>query len=108
MSDRFSLDPESIRSHADQIQGITESRIENAESAANEVGFGDWSIYGILLQGLIPPVLEACVGDAREAIAGMADGGSALAEALKDTADKYEEADTVGAEDFDRIAKDFN
>ena len=96
------VDPDVLRDHASALESGPIAMVKEAHSAAKEVGLGDPGIYGVLLQFVVPPVLEAWLEDAEKGIASASKFGGGIADALRVNADSYEETERGIAEEFSK------
>lgn len=97
MAGGFGVEPDEVRAHAKKVSEVGD-QLGEAGSAAGEITLNNQA-FGLIGQFLVPGVL---------AVGGLATGAIKLAEqttesmfeALKETADTYEEADDKNAADL--------
>lgn len=100
MSDQFHVVTDDLSTHAANIDALRE-RFGAVLSAIDSVA-QDNEAYGIICQ-FLPPVLAGRQADQKE-LTGMAEENlELLAQALRDTADSYTDADEESAEEYRQI-----
>lgn len=97
------VDPEQLRTHAANLDGL-------AESFADVIGAGDHitqddEAYGVLCQW-IPPILAERQQEQKDITQLLQTNLGKIAAALREAATEYENADNEAASDMDRIHSD--
>jgi len=100
MGSGFQVDPEEMRAHAASLLRLHE-RFANVKDASGQIGKAD-DAYGKLCM-FLPPVLESRHTEQDEAVADLAENLELLAQAVKECAVDYEEADDAAADEFDDL-----
>lgn len=106
MGEGFGTDPEEIRNHVASLTEGAFATLGTAADAASGLTLGGFDAYGVLLQFVIPPVLNLCLDDAGAAIRSTSDFAVAIGQALTGTADDYEGVDQAIAELLSKISKE--
>ncbi|GAA2274002.1 hypothetical protein GCM10009853_029840 [Glycomyces scopariae] len=91
----FQVDPEEMRGHAADLLRVHE-RFAAVKDASAHITRAD-EAYGKLCS-FLPPVLEGRHTEQDAAVGELAENIELLAQALKETADQYEEADAAAAD----------
>lgn len=89
MSNGYGVDPAVVKAHAAVLRNQIMDRVKLAADAAEQVKFGDLSVYGILLSTFMPAIVEACTGDAVKAIKQMGELGDNIAKNVDAVAANY-------------------
>ena len=84
----YGVSPAELKAHADKVHAIVD-RIERANQAAKQVGFGGFTEYGALCSPLLVPAIQLWCGRSDDVIAQAKDFGDACAEGLKHTFNNY-------------------
>ncbi|GAB3234597.1 hypothetical protein GCM10027447_31900 [Glycomyces halotolerans] len=106
MSDGFGADPEEIRDHASALRSNVFPKIENAATAAREVGLGGSEAYGYLMSPFINAIYDVFVDDAGAAIEDTAALAEAVGLSLDGIAMCYEDVDTEISDMLQKIAEE--
>ena len=96
----ISIDPEELRNHANHLRSLHD-RFAAIKEASAHVQMSD-DAYGQLCQ-MLPPIMEERHQDQDEGVEILAENYELLAQALEECATEYEEADSVSAEEFQRL-----
>ncbi|GAB3656790.1 WXG100 family type VII secretion target [Glycomyces tarimensis] len=102
------VDPQELRDHADQLVDGPMAIVVQAADAAKQVRLGDVDAYGIIFAQLIPPALDLFLDDGSETLDAIDDLGNGFAEALRQTAIKYQSDDEEVAAIFDALLKELD
>lgn len=94
----YGVSVQELREHAQTVDNEVMARLKKAAEAAKQVKFGGTEAYGILLQAIIPPVIEACVGDAEKGLDSFSKLGDTVTEAVRTAAQTYEDVDNTMAD----------
>lgn len=97
----YEVSSKELQDHGTKIKGFA-TQVTNANAAAQRVGMGGWSEYGVL-SIIIWPVLQAFHHDLDENIKSTADLGNALADAIESVRQNYESME----EDAAALLKEF-
>ncbi|GLZ76786.1 hypothetical protein Afil01_15930 [Actinorhabdospora filicis] len=89
MSTGYGVDPVVVKAHATVLKNQIMDRVKLAADAAGQVKFGDRSVYGVLLSTFMPDIVEACTGDAADAIKKMGELGDGIAKNVDAVAANY-------------------
>ncbi|MEU5873934.1 type VII secretion target [Glycomyces sp. NPDC047369] len=100
MGTHLEVDPDELDAHAANIMTLHD-RFDAVLSAIDAVSQDDQA-YGVICQ-FLPPILEGRQSVQRELTAREQGNLERLAQALKDTATSYREADETAAADLGRI-----
>lgn len=103
MGSGFQADPEEMRAHAASLLRIHE-RFANIKDASAHIEKTD-NAYGKLCS-FLPPVLDGRHTEQDNVVGELALNIELLAEAVKECAQAYEDADEEAADDFDGIEVD--
>jgi hypothetical protein len=106
MGKGFGSDPAEIRDHVTALSSGPFATLSTAADAASGLTLGGFDAYGVLLQFVIPPVLNLCLDDAGAAIRSTSDFAVAIGEALNGVADDYEGVDQEIAELLSKIGEE--
>ncbi|WP_335992230.1 hypothetical protein [Glycomyces sp. MUSA5-2] len=106
MGEGFGSDPEEIRNHVSSLSDGAFATLGTAADAASGLTLGGFDAYGVLLQFVIPPVLNLCLDDAGAAIRSASDFAVAIGQALTGVADDYEGVDQEIADLLSRIGEE--
>ncbi|SDE53729.1 type VII secretion target [Glycomyces harbinensis] len=102
------VDPQQLRDHASRLINGPMPIVVQAADAAKQVRLGDENAYGVIFAQLIPPALDLFLDDGTETLDAIDDLGNGFAEALKQTAIKYQTADEEVAAVFDALLKELD
>ncbi len=103
MVDDYTVDVEQLRAHATNIESLKE-RFAAVKAASTHIAQDDQA-YGLLC-GWISAILEGRHQKQDELVAYVEENLALVAKSLRDTADDYEESDTVAGEKMTVIGRD--
>jgi hypothetical protein len=100
------VDPQQLRDHAARLVSGPMPKVVQAADAAKQVRLGDVNAYGIVFAQLIPPALDLFLDDGSETLDAIDNLGTGFAEALQQTAIRYQTDDEEVAAVFDALLKE--
>ncbi|MEV0645920.1 hypothetical protein AB0I28_11720 [Phytomonospora sp. NPDC050363] len=98
----FEVSPEELSAHLTPLSSL-KSEVERCKDAAEQVGFGGFEAYGLFLQGLVPPILEMCVGDTGEMMKQAAELAAAFHKSVEANNECYMATETAITQMWDDV-----
>lgn len=105
MVDGYQVSEQELTTHANAIDTAVLAKVRKAADAAGQAKLGDSKAYGILLQFVIPPILEGLVGDAEGGLQSQHRLGEAIVTGVRTCAKSYE-ADNKDGKNLVRHAEE--
>lgn len=104
-SDHFTVAPAILREHASAVRQIANG-VDTAGDAANEVGIGGVSTYGLICSPILLPAMHVFFGDAQTLVKQAAALGDAYAEGLDANCDVYQGVDQDARDVLNKVHSD--
>ncbi|MEV6343138.1 hypothetical protein [Actinoplanes sp. NPDC051851] len=84
----FEVTPDQLAAHAAEVKAIA-ADVAECRAAGDAVGFGGTEAYGLLLQAVLPPVLELALGDTCDLLANASDLAQAFSTGVQSNNECY-------------------